>query len=103
MNYLDSRCENERNHLDSHFSCSKPLLEDFKLIDGGGGECNFSLTILKENYLLLQLPINFSHTVDARIEKHACMVPISIMIVATYLSQTAHFDEIQISVIQPKM
>ena len=37
-------------------------------IDRGGGDCNFSLTILKENCLLLQLPINFSHTIDARIE-----------------------------------
>ena len=23
-----------------------------------------------------QLPINFSHTIDARIERHACMVPL---------------------------
>ena len=51
-------------------------------IDGRGGECNFSLTILKEKCLLLQLPINFS--IDARIEKHACMVPQSIVIMATH-------------------
>ena len=43
-------------------------------IDGGDEERNFSLTILKESCLLLQLPINFSHTIDARTEKHACMV-----------------------------
>ena len=54
-------------------------------IDGGAGECNFSLKILKENWLLLHLPNNFSHTIDAWIEKHACMVPIRIVIMATYL------------------
>ena len=33
MNNQDSRwCNNERNHLDSHFSFLKPLLEDFKFI-----------------------------------------------------------------------
>ena len=33
MNYHDSRWRhNERNHLDSHFSFLKPLLEDFKFI-----------------------------------------------------------------------
>ena len=59
-------------------------------IDGGGGgggvrEYNFSETILKENCLLvqlLQLPINFSHT---RIEKHAYIVSLNIVIMATHL------------------
>ena len=33
MNYHDSRWRNnERNHLDSHFSLIKPLLWDFELI-----------------------------------------------------------------------
>ena len=33
MNYHDSRSRNnERNHLDSHFSFLRPLLEDFKFI-----------------------------------------------------------------------
>ena len=33
MNYHDSRwCNNDRYHLDSHFSFLKPLLEDFKFI-----------------------------------------------------------------------
>ena len=33
MNYHDSQWRNnERNHLDSHFSFLKPLLEDFKFI-----------------------------------------------------------------------
>ena len=33
MNYHDSRWRNnERNHLDSHFSFLKPLLEDFTFI-----------------------------------------------------------------------
>ena len=70
-------------------------------IDIGGGKCNFSLTILKENFLLLQLPINFSENSDARIGKHACMVPISIVIMATHLKKfpTSHFDLIQILVI----
>ena len=31
-------------------------------IDGGDGECSFSLTILKENGLLLQLPITILET-----------------------------------------
>ena len=68
-------------------SCDFQITIKNRSIDGGGpgGECNFSLTILKENCLLLQLPINFSHTIDARIEKHACMVPLSVVIVATYL------------------
>ena len=39
----------------------------------------------EENCLLLQLPINISHTIDTRIEKHVCMVPLSVVIVATYL------------------
>ena len=75
-----------------HQKISKRVLScDFQItlkngnIDEGGRECNFSLTILKENCLLLQLTINFSHTIDARIEKHACMVPLSIVIMATYL------------------
>ena len=38
-------------------------------IDGGGGECSFSLIILKK-CLLLQLTTNSSYTVDARITKH---------------------------------
>ena len=54
-------------------------------IGGGGTECNFSLTILNENCLLLQLPINSSHTIDARIEKHACMVPLSVVIMGSYV------------------
>ena len=45
----------------------------------------FSLTILKENCLLLQLPIIFSHTFDNKCEEHACMVPLSVVFVATYL------------------
>ena len=67
-------------------------------IDGGGGEDNFSLTILKENCLVLQLPINFSHTIDTRIKKHACTV---LLIVTTHLNffPTFHVDIIQISVI----
>ena len=33
MNYHDSRWHNnEHNHLDSHFSSLKPLLEDFEFI-----------------------------------------------------------------------
>ena len=33
MNYHDSRwSNNERNHLDLHFSFLKPLLEDFRFI-----------------------------------------------------------------------
>ena len=74
------------------------LLCDFQItlkhgnidIDGGGG-CYFSLTILKENCLLLQLPINFSHTIDARIEKHTCMVPLNIVIIATHLNFFSNF------------
>ena len=63
----------------------------------------FLIDNFERNCLLLQLPINFYHTIDARIEKHACMVPLSIVIVATYLySPAAHFDKIQISVILPK-
>ena len=54
-------------------------------IDGGGGECNFLLTILKENCLLLQLPINSSYTVDARITKPICMIPLCIQMLATCL------------------
>ena len=69
-----------------------------------GRRMKFLIDNFERNCLLLQLPINFSHTIDARIEKHACMVPLSIVIVATYLclSPTAHFDKIQISVILPK-
>ena len=52
---------------------------------GGGGECNFSLTILKENCLLLQLPINFSYTVDARTTKPICMIPLYVQMLATYI------------------
>ena len=57
-------------------SCDFQITLKNRNTDGGGVECNFSLTILKESCLLLQLPINFSHTIDTRTEKHACMVPL---------------------------
>ena len=57
------------------FSCDFQITLKNRNMDGGGGECNFSLTILKENCFLLQLPIDFSHTIDARIEKHGCIIP----------------------------
>ena len=43
------------------------------------------IIILKENCLLLQLPINFSYTNNTRNGKHACMVPLSIMVMAIRL------------------
>ena len=56
-------------------------------IDGGvgGGECNFSLTFLKENCWLLQLPSHSSYTFGARIEIHACIIALYIVIMATHL------------------
>ena len=71
---------------------------------GGGGECNFSLTILKENCLLLQIPINSSYTVDARITKPICMIPLCIQMLATYLkfSPSSSLEIIQILAILPK-
>ena len=60
-------------------------------IDAKWRKCNFSLTLFKENCLLLQLPINFSHTIDARIEKHACVIPLSIVIMATHLKFFSNF------------
>ena len=38
-----------------------------------GEECNFSLRISKENCLLLQLPINISHTIDTRFVRLFCL------------------------------
>ena len=49
-------------------SCDFLITPENGNIDGGGGECNFSSTILKENCLKLQLPINFFHAID-----EACM------------------------------
>ena len=55
-------------------------------IDGGwGGECNFSLIFLKENCWLLQLPSHSSYTFGARIEIHACIIALYIVIMATHL------------------
>ena len=63
------------SYFERVLSCDFQVTLKNRNIDGGGGECNFSLTILKVNCLLLQLPINFSHTIDAtctcRIEKHS--------------------------------
>ena len=42
-----------------------------EILMGGGRLCNFTLTILKKNRLLLELRINFSHTIHARNKKHA--------------------------------
>ena len=78
-------------HISNRF-CRVTFISSSKMeiyIDGGGRECNYSLTILKENCLLLdQLLINFSHTIDAKIEKHACMHMVtgtlSIVIMATH-------------------
>ena len=69
--------ESYTSYIKRVLSCDFQITLKNRNIDGGGGECNYSLTILKEICLLLQLPINFSHT--------ACMVPLSIVIVATYL------------------
>ena len=41
--------------------------------------------ILKENCLLLQFTSIFSYTIDARITKPICMIPLCIQMVATYL------------------
>ena len=47
-------------------------------IDGGGGS-------LKENCLLLQFTSISFYTIDARITKLICMIPLCIQMVATYL------------------
>ena len=59
-------------HISNGFYCvTLRSPSKMEILMEGAGDCNFSLTILKENCLFLQLPINFSHTIDARIEKHA--------------------------------
>ena len=69
----------------SYTSCIKRVLScDFQItskngnIDGGG-------RILKENCLLLQFTSMSSYTIDARIAKPICMIPLCIQMVATYL------------------
>ena len=86
-------------------SCDFQIILKNRNIDGGGGECNFSLTILKESCLLLQLSINFTHTIDARTDKHACMVSLKHCDCGNMFEiclQPPIFDIIQISVILPK-
>ena len=46
------------SHIKRVLSCNFQITLENGNIDGGGRECNFSLTIMKENCLLLQLPIN---------------------------------------------
>ena len=72
-------------HISNRFSDVTFIILENGNIDGGGRECHFSLTILNENCWLLSLRIDFSSTIDARIEKHECMVPLSIVIMATHL------------------
>ena len=74
-----------RTYIKRVLSCYFQITLKNGNIDGGGGECNFLLTILKENCLLLQLPINSSYTVDARITKPICMIPLCIQMLATCL------------------
>ena len=63
-----------------------------KLMEGGR-KCNLSLTILKEIYFifLLQLPINFSYTIDARFVKHSFMIHLSVVIMAFYIESNYGF------------
>ena len=68
-------------------SCDFQITLENGNIDG----CNFLLTILKESSLLLQLPINSSYAIDARIEKHVYMVPLSIVSMTTHLK---HFSNL---------
>ena len=54
--------------------------------------------------LLRLLPIHFSYTIDARIEEHACLVTLSIAIMAThFIFFSIHIDLIHISVISAKI
>ena len=59
-------------------SCDFQITSENGNIDGGGW-------ILKENCLLLQFTSISSYTIDARITKPICMIPLCIQMLATYL------------------
>ena len=78
-------------------SCDFQITSGNGNIDGGG-------RILKENCLLLQFTSISSYTIDARITKPICMIPLCIQMVATYFKfyTSSSFEIIQILVILPK-
>ena len=59
-------------------------------IDGGAGIIMINM-FFKEIWSILQLPINFSCTFDARFVKHAFMIHLSMLIIAMYIKSNSGF------------
>ena len=66
------------SYIERVLSCDFQITTQNGNIDGGG-------LILKENCLSLQFTSIFSCTIDARITKLICMIPLCIQMVAMYL------------------
>ena len=66
-------------------SCDFQITSENGNINGGG-------RILKENCLLLQFTSISSYSIDARITKPICMIPLCIQMVATYLKFFYYFQ-----------
>ena len=59
-------------------------------IDGGGGNISDEY-VFKEIWSILQLPINFSYTFDARFVKHPFLIHLSMLIMAMYIKSNSEF------------
>ena len=70
-------------------------------IDGGGGECNFSLTIYKKMFVT---SVTHKLLLDDMITKPIYIIPLNIQMLAMYLkfSTSSSFKIMQIVVIFPK-
>ena len=59
-------------------------------IGGGGGNISDQY-VFKGIWLILQLPINFSYTSDARFVKHPFMIHLSMLTMAMYIKSNSGF------------